>query len=299
MTGRETDSPSVNFEGATRAERNAALRHIWLCADDYGISRSVNTAIRDLIVRARINATSVMVVAPSFERSEAIPLAILNAAGRRVAIGLHLTLTAPFKPLSSGFQPLADNAFPPLAAALRHANLRRFRRETLIVEIEAQLRAFHASFGHAPDFVDGHQHVHLLPGIRDAVLEVMKDKLPQAWVRQCGRIVPMHRRFGDRKALLLDALSRGFRRRAAHYGVRTNPAFAGTYDFRPDADFAQLFPTFLDKLPEGSVVMCHPGLVDAELKRLDPLTTLREREYAFFGEDSFPGLLAAHGVTLA
>jgi putative ABC transport system substrate-binding protein len=28
--------------------------------------------------------------------------------------------------------------------------------------------------------------------------------------------------------------------------------------------------------------MCHPGKVDAELRRLDPLTDLREREYAFF-----------------
>jgi predicted glycoside hydrolase/deacetylase ChbG (UPF0249 family) len=45
--------------------------------------------------------------------------------------------------------------------------------------------------------------------------------------------------------------------------------------------------------------MCHPGFVDAELQRLDPLTTLREREYAFFVEESFPALLAAHGIALA
>ena len=37
-----------------------------LCADDYGISPAVSAAIRDLIARRRINATSVMVVAPSF-----------------------------------------------------------------------------------------------------------------------------------------------------------------------------------------------------------------------------------------
>ena len=49
-----------------------------------------------------------------------------------------------------------------------------------------------------------------------------------------------------------------------------------------------MFPRFLDGLPDGSVVMCHPGFVDAELQRLDPLTTLREQEYAFFVEDAFP-----------
>jgi predicted glycoside hydrolase/deacetylase ChbG (UPF0249 family) len=45
--------------------------------------------------------------------------------------------------------------------------------------------------------------------------------------------------------------------------------------------------------------MCHPGFVDAELQRLDPLTTLREREYAFFAGDTFPAVLATHGVALA
>ena len=45
--------------------------------------------------------------------------------------------------------------------------------------------------------------------------------------------------------------------------------------------------------------MCHPGKVDGELRRLDPLTDLREREYAFFLDDDFPQLLAERGVTLA
>jgi predicted glycoside hydrolase/deacetylase ChbG (UPF0249 family) len=45
--------------------------------------------------------------------------------------------------------------------------------------------------------------------------------------------------------------------------------------------------------------MCHPGFVDDELKRLDPLTNPREREYAFFADARFPDILAAHRVTLS
>ena len=45
--------------------------------------------------------------------------------------------------------------------------------------------------------------------------------------------------------------------------------------------------------------MCHPGFVDAELERLDPLTTLREREYAYFKSDQFTRLLAEKNVALA
>jgi hypothetical protein len=44
--------------------------------------------------------------------------------------------------------------------------------------------------------------------------------------------------------------------------------------------------------------MCHPGTVDAELRRLDPLTTLREKEYAYFAGETFPKLLASQGITL-
>ena len=87
--------------------------------------------------------------------------------------------------------------------------------------------------------------------------------------------------------------------RAQTSSVPTNPAFAGTYSFRPDADFARKFPRFLDGLPDGGVVMCHPGHVDAELIRLDPLTDLREREYAYLAGDAFPAVLAAGGFALA
>jgi hypothetical protein len=111
--------------------------------------------------------------------------------------------------------------------------------------------------------------------------------------------VPPRFRFSDRKAWLLDRLSHDFRERANALGRRTNPAFAGAYDFRADADFAALFAGFLEQLPDGSLIMCHPGFVDADLQRLDPLTTLREREYAFLAGAAFPELLASHGLTLA
>jgi hypothetical protein len=274
-------------------------RRIWLCADDFGISNAVNIAIRDLVVRGRVNATSALVAAPSFCRSEAISLDVLNSVAPRVAIGLHFALTAPFRPVSEGFKPVRDGIFLPLAATGRHAAMGGFRREALVNEISGQMRIFVETFGRAPDFVDGHQHVHLLPQIGEALLHVVKDSAPRAWVRQCGRALPLAARFADRKALLLDIFSYRFRRRAAALGVRTNPAFAGAYAFNDDANFAALFPSFLDALPDGGVVMCHPGFVDSELRRLDPLTTLREKEYAFLAGDSFPALLAAHGVALA
>jgi predicted glycoside hydrolase/deacetylase ChbG (UPF0249 family) len=288
-------------DGVGRAEADPALRPIWLCADDYGMSPAVSKAIRDLVMRGRLNATSVMVAAPSFDRSEAASLNMLNAGARRVAIGLHVTLTAPFVPMSPDFRPLRGDAFLPLDKMFLYGALRRLDGGKLRTEIATQLDAFVTLFGRPPDFVDGHQHVHLFPQVRDALLSAVKEVAPRAWVRQCGRVATQANRFADRKAFVLDLLSRRFSVRAGKLGIATNPAFAGTYDFAAEVvpDFSQLFPAFLSKLPAHSVVMCHPGFVDAELKRLDPLTTQREREYAFFAGDAFLEVLRDHGVALA
>src|SRR6266566_154064 len=266
------------------------MRKIWLCADDYAIAPAVDAAIRDLLTRGRLNATSVMAVAPSFS-SEAPPLAALIAE-RRAAIGLHLTLTGPFRPLTA-FRPLCERAFPPLAAMARLAFLRQLDKTALAREIEAQLAQFAVAFGRAPDFVDGHQHVHLFPQIREETLAAVKRAAPAAWVRQCGSALPLRILLQDFKTLALSVLSRGFRRRAAALGLKTNPAFAGVYDLDPETDFAALFPRFLEGLPEGGLVMCHPGHVDAELRGLDPLTDLRETDYRYFAGDVFPRALAA------
>ena len=276
----------------------ATPRRIWLCADDYGISPGVNRAIRDLIGRGRLNATSVMVVGPAIDRDEVSALQTLVAGSPRCAVGLHVTLTAPFRPLTMHFQPLDGGMFLGFPKLLRAGLLRRLDPEIIHAELRVQLAAFNKLFGRAPDFVDGHQHAQLFPQVRDVFLTAVKQAAPHAWVRQCGRRQPLAQRLGSPKALVLDALSAQFRRRATRADIAFNPGFAGAYDFTRQSDFGILMQQFLDGLPEGGVVMCHPGLVDEILASLDPLTDQREREYAFLGGEHFPPLLAANKVTL-
>jgi predicted glycoside hydrolase/deacetylase ChbG (UPF0249 family) len=244
------------------------------------------------MARGSINATSVMVVASGFDADEAEKLLRARA---HAAIGLHLTLTAPFRPSLSGYAPTREGAFFSLRGTFVAAALGKLSAQMLTAEIEAQVARFVAAFGRPPDFIDGHQHVHLFPRIDACVLSVVRRTVPGAWVRQCGRAArsPL-----DRKALVLDLLSRRFRRQARARGVATNPAFAGTYNFAATANFAELFPSFLNDLPDGGVIMCHPGTVDEELRRNDTLTSLREREYAFLGSDAFQALLRQRGYAL-
>jgi hypothetical protein len=277
---------------------DAAPRRIWLCADDYGLSPGVNRAIRDLIGRGRLNATSVMVVGPAIGRTEVAALSAVAAASRRCAIGLHATLTAPFRPLTMHFQPLDGGMFLSFAKMLRAGLLRRLDPEIVHEELMVQLATFNELFGRPPDFVDGHQHVQLFPAVREPFLAAVKQAAPNAWVRQSGRDLPLARRLGTPKALFLDILSAQFRRRALRASIAFNPGFAGAYDFSGQGDFGALMRQFLDGLPEDGVIMCHPGFVDETLVSLDSLTLQREREYAFLGGEHLPALLAANKVTL-
>jgi chitin disaccharide deacetylase len=275
------------------------MKRIWLCADDYGISPGVNRAIRDLIERGRLNATSVMVVTPAIGRDEAASLQAAAARSARCALGLHVTLTAPFRPLSMHFRPLDGGMFLPFARLLRAAQLRRLDPEIIRTEVAMQLNAFRDLFGRSPDFVDGHQHVQLYPQARDGFLAAVKEKAPDAWVRQALRNQQRLQRLASPKALFLDFLSTQFRRRAGRAGIATNPAFAGAYDFSRKPDFGALMRGFLDGLPEEGVVMCHPGFVDDVLVSLDPMTTVREIEHAYLASDAFAELLAVNKVTLS
>jgi hypothetical protein len=276
-----------------------AARRIWLCADDYGISPGVNRAIRELIERGRLNATSVMVVTPAIGRDEVARLKEAAADSPRCAIGLHVTLTAPFRPLTMHFRPLRDELFLPFKKLLRAGQLRRLDPEIIRAEVSTQIAAFRDLFGRAPDFVDGHQHVQLYPQVRDGLLAAVKEKAPGAWVRQARRNQPLGRRLASPKALFLDYLSTQFKRRAVRQGLTHNPAFSGAYDYSRIPDYAALMPDFLDGLPEGGVIMCHPGFVDDVLISLDPLTRVREVEHAYLAGEDFPALLAANKITLA
>src|SRR5258707_5045951 len=257
----------------------APPRRIWLCADDYGLAEGVNRAIRELIDRGRLNATSEMVVGSAIGRDEVKALQEVAAKSPRCAIGLHAPLPASFRPLTMHLRPTDGGMFLAFPKMLRAGLLRRLDPEIIHAELMVQLTAFKELFGRDPDFVDGHQHAQLFPQIRDAFLAAVKEAAPSAWVRHSGRNRPLSRRLGSPKALFLHIFNAQFRTRAARASIAFNPGFAGAYDFSRQPDYGALMRPFLDGLPEGGLVMCHPGFVDETLVSLDPLPGQREREY--------------------
>ena len=82
-------------------------------------------------------------------------------------------------------------------------------------------------------------------------------------------------------------------------GLVGNDGFAGFSSFRAADDYAAQFERFLVAPGRQHLVMCHPGFVDDDLRRLDPVLETREHELRFLISARFRELLARRGASLA
>src|SRR5690606_13195439 len=139
-----------------------------VCADDYALTPGVSRAIRELIAGGRISATSVMTVCPYWREEGPALAAVAGGAD----IGLHLTLTDQ-APLGAMPELAPSGYLPPIEVVVRASLLGRLPVAEIEAEIERQLEAFVAVWGRPPSHIDGHHHVHQLPGVRRALLRVL------------------------------------------------------------------------------------------------------------------------------
>lgn len=139
-------------------------------ADDFGISESVNLGLVDAHRHGIVTSTSVMANGAAFEHAVA-----LAKECPTLDVGVHLTLTEerPVGPAAAGLVD-AHGRFAPnvFDLAARHA-LGRVPLDAVRAELDAQIRRVLAS-GIPVSHLDGHQHVHALPGIARVVAELAK-----------------------------------------------------------------------------------------------------------------------------
>lgn len=275
----------------------AKHRIVALCADDYGLSYGVSAGILEALDAGRLTAVSALVTG-SLWPAMGLKLA---RRGRDADIGLHFNLTLG-RPLSSMPDFAPNGAFPPLSTIVRMAFRRRLPMDEIRAEIDRQFDRFEAVMDRPPDHVDGHQHVHVLPGIRSALLDAMAARKlgGRTWVRDAGDGVHriLVRGANARKALSALSLGGGLRREARQRGFEVNDGFAGFSNFHPSFDYAKIFQSYLRAPGARHLIMCHPGHVDEELRRLDPVTITREQELAFLLSSRLPQMLEKRGLRL-
>ena len=249
-----------------------------LCADDFGISSGVSSGIEELAETHRISATTAIVTLPSWPR-EGLRLSALRD---RIPIGLHvnLTLGAPLAPMPD----LAPSGTLPRVGDLLKRCLfgPRPRAREVAQEVGRQLDRFAETTGHPPDFIDGHQHVHVLPGIREGFLCALAlhfpDRLPFVRDPSDSFSAIATRGCAVSKALSVAALSYRFGAALRRVGFASNRGFSGFSSFDSQTSYADELERSFRSAGRRHLIMCHPGYVDAELSRVDPVVTRRREE---------------------
>jgi predicted glycoside hydrolase/deacetylase ChbG (UPF0249 family) len=232
------------------ADEGAGVRRIVVCADDFGMDPAINDGVIALARAGRLSAVGCLTHAPAF-RPDAARLRDTD-----VDAGVHLNFTEALG------QP---GLYLPLPRLIGFAYARLLDSGRVTRQIERQLDAFESAMGRAPDFIDGHQHVHQLPQIRTALLGVLARRYlgKGPWLRSTlpGRLdgLPAPLR---RKARLIGALGAGpLVRAATTAGLRTNRRLLGVYDFLGGAQaYGDLLVLWLRNACDGDLLMCHPAL---------------------------------------
>lgn len=261
------------------------------------MSGGVSDAIEELVARKRLSATGAMTGLPAWRRRGAGLRRLV--AEHPADIGLHLTLTDQ-RPLTRAAGLAVDAHLPAIGRLMRGAFARTLPLEAVREELRAQLDAFEDVWGGPPDFIDGHQHVHILPGVRGVVIEEMARRYEGTgiWLRSCHEPVAQVRArgVGFGKALTIGTLGLGLGVHAARFGIPTNDSFRGLYDFSERLAYGEVFARSLAGPGDRILVHCHPGHVDDELRALDPLLEPREREFAYLASPECGKALEAAGM---
>jgi predicted glycoside hydrolase/deacetylase ChbG (UPF0249 family) len=265
-------------------------RRIRLIADDYGLSPGVSTAILDLLGQGRLTGTSCMTGFPEWadEAKRIKPLC------GRAAIGLHLTLTD--QPAITGRSSLApEGRLPPLRALALPILRGQIEARDVNAELDAQYSRFVEALDRAPVFVDGHQHVHFLPVVRNW----LRTRFTDAASRPALRGAPsLGHAVVAPKVAAIAAVASGFNRSMVRAGFTLFEPLAGIYDWRQPERFAPVLQAALEALPERGLFMCHPGHVDETLRARDPMQGVREVEFAVLASDAFGTSLACANVEI-
>jgi len=282
------------------------LKKFVLCADDYGLSDAVNHAILELILSGRLNAVSCMSVARALQMSAKPLLEACHKASNSVEIGLHLTFTeyVSLGPVSSISD--AERKLPSINALLAKSHLGFLDKEAIAQETNRQIDQFELLFGRMPDFLDGHQHVHVLPVFRDVIAEIAADRLEKgSWVRNCHR--PIGQVFQNNpsrlKSLVISAMAGTARKKLDLHGLETNDLFLGIHNFdvkRSFQTFMKMWLATVSKFEGKTLIMCHPGFESRSdaVEFHDPIAHHRSIEFAYLESDHFKRDLEEVGLTL-
>lgn len=262
-------------------------KRIVVCGDDFGMNADIDEGMIALAGMGRLSAVSCLALGTSFA-ANARRLAPLD-----VDVGLHVNFTEALDPEA---EPM-----PALGRLVFNAYAGRLDAAWIDSHLERQFDAFEAAVGRAPDYVDGHQHVHQLPGIRARLLLLLKRRYGtnRPWLRQTSpgmqSGIPLREAI---KARVIGALgATALAREASKHGLRTNRRLLGVYGFEGGKRrYADLLQNWLFNARDCDLLMCHPAV---DCKDGSAMSRQRRAEFDVLASPKLGDWLNNNGVHIS
>jgi predicted glycoside hydrolase/deacetylase ChbG (UPF0249 family) len=293
------------------------MRKITLCADDFGQNAAISKGIIHLVQEKRLSAVSCMTNCMSFKEYAKE----LKPFSDQIEIGLHFNLTHDTLLTSYNHQqPFTLNSL--LLKAFTH----KLSFQHICDELTAQIQMFATYFDCLPAFIDGHQHIHQFPVIRDAVIAIYNSIVmpAQAGIHRTYKTNKSHMdaslRWHDRlpyirmptnlslknifnknnflkKHIIMMTGSLKLKQLLIKHNIPHNTSFSGIYDFKNAINFRDYFLKFLTEIDNHGIIMCHPG--DISDDNTDPLKNYRVHELNYLCSQQFLDDCAEYKIQLA
>ena len=284
------------------------MKNLIVNADDLGWTGGVNRGILDAFRRGIVTSTSLLANGSAFLEAAK---AAKSAPGLGVGVHLNLSDGDPVADHESVTSLLNDKG--EFADGPESLLLKRARRGLVLDEVEeewdAQIQKVRDA-GIRPTHLDGHKHVHMLPGLFGIALrlakkhgiEAVRVSLEESSLRAALAFGEKHRAGIVMKqgvqARALKLLARDARQQAARAGIATADYFCGIA--QTGELTRQGVERLLTSLPEGTTeLMCHPGYADEALqKTATRLQASRQKELEILTDTRIRNLVASQGIRL-
>ena len=287
---------------------NVSARNLIVNADDLAWAEGVNRGIAEAHRNGIVTSTTILANGTAF--ASAVELV---KATPSIGVGVHLNLSdgkpvSPPETVPSIVNDRGEFKGGPEALLLRVAR-RNLQLNEVEIEWERQIQKV-VNAGIQPTHLDGHKHVHMLPGMFEIVLRLAKrNNIAAVRISHEGSSLRAALSSGEKQniplvmkqgvqARVLKLLARDARALAEAAGIASTDYFCGI------AQTGELtiegMKCLLQNLPEGTTeMMCHPGFMDKELEEsATRLQDSRELEVQILTSPDIRNLVASQGIRL-
>lgn len=228
-----------------------------IIADDLGLHKSVNDGIIFLLKERKIDGASLMANGEAFE--DAV-IQLRNISNPN--IGIHINFVEEKSLVSGKLMPKNHRIF--FVKYLLGLVGKKYIKEETEAQIKKCIQA-----GIRPAFINGNQHLHLLPGVMDIVIDLAK-KYNIPYIRIVNEPINLFggKLFRKLQLLFLNFLSAKAKEKIQKAGLQCNSYFIGFVSAgslrEGDIKFAEKLAS---KYPDKTIELgCHPGYETEEFK---------------------------------